>query len=241
MKKKQVAMTLGIMCIMLTSGICIQVRTMNNASTTASGNLSDNELRDNVLKWKEKYDNVSAELKKAEKNLEKVRQSATQNDTTATAKQEELQKNNTLLGLTNVVGPGVVIEIADGDNPILAIDNPSDLLVHNDDLMSLVNELKNAGAEAIEINGQRIVNNSAITCEGNIIKVNGEKIGSPFTIKAIGLPEVLINVDRVGGYLDYLKDAPRYLKVSVEKMTDKKNITIPKYTGVIKFQYATSK
>ena len=49
MKKKQVAMTLGIMCIMLTSGICIQVRTMNNASTTASGNLSDNELRDNVL------------------------------------------------------------------------------------------------------------------------------------------------------------------------------------------------
>ena len=109
MKKKQVAMTLGIMCIMLTSGICIQVRTMNNASTTASGNLSDNELRDNVLKWKEKYDNVSAELKKAEKNLEKVRQRATQNDTTATAKQEELQKNNTLLGLTNVVGPGIVI------------------------------------------------------------------------------------------------------------------------------------
>ena len=72
-------------------------------------------------------------------------------------------------------------------------------------------------------------------------KVNGEKIGAPFTIKAIGLPEVLINVDRVGGYLDYLKDSPRYLKVSVEKMTDKKTITIPKYTGVIKFQYAMSK
>ncbi len=223
MKKKQVAMTLGIMCIMLTSGICIQVRTMNNASTTASGNLSDNELRDNVLKWKEKYDNVSAELKKAEKNLEKVRQSATQNDTTATAKQEELQKNNTLLGLTNVVGPGIVMEIADGDNPILAIDNPSDLLVHNDDLMSLVNELKNAGA-----------NNSAITCEGNIIKVNGEKIGSPFTIKAIGSQALLYgSITRSGSYLDIMKNRG----VNVKSVSQKGKIHISKYSGTISYNY----
>ena len=67
-----------------------------------------------------------------------------------------------------------------------------------------------------------------------------EKIGAPFTIKAIGIPEVLINVNRVGGYLDILKE-DRYLKVTVEKMTDKKTITIPKYTGVMKFQYAQSK
>ena len=77
-------------------------------------------------------------------------------------------------------------------------------------------------------------------CDGNIIKVNGEKVGAPFTIKAIGLPEVLINVNRFGGYLDNLREN-RYLKVSIEKMTDKKTITIPKYTGVMKFQYAQSK
>ena len=235
MNKKQVAITLGAMCLILSTGICIQIRTMDNASTTASRNLSDNELRDNVLKWKEKYDNISEELKKAEKKLEKVRQSATQNDSTASAKEEELKKNNTLLGLTNVVGQGIVIEIADGDNPILAIDNPSDLLVHNDDLMSLVNELNNAGAEAIEINGQRIVNNSSITCEGNIIKVNGEKIGSPFVIKAIGLPETMANLSRPGGYLSELED--RKLKVDLKKSND---ITIPKYMGVLNFKYINS-
>ena len=95
LNKKQVAITLGAMCLILSTGICIQIRTMDNASTTASRNLSDNELRDNVLKWKEKYDNISEELKKAEKKLEKVRQSATQNDSTASAKEEELKKNNT--------------------------------------------------------------------------------------------------------------------------------------------------
>ena len=100
--------------------------------------------------------------------------------------------------------------------------------------------VKNAGAEAISINEQRLVTTSAIECDGNIIKVNGEKIGAPFTIKAIGLPEVLINVDRFGGYLDNLRET-RYLKVSIEKATDKKTITIPKYTGILKFQYAVSK
>ena len=87
---------------------------------------------------------------------------------------------------------------------------------------------------------KRLVTTSAIECDGNIIKVNGEKIGAPFTIKAIGLPEVLINVDRFGGYLDNLRET-RYLKVSIEKATDKKTKTIPKYTGILKFQYAVSK
>ena len=198
MNKKQVAITLGAMCLILSTGICIQIRTMDNASTTASRNLSDNELRDNVLKWK------------------------------------ELKKNNTLLGLTNVVGQGIVIEIADGDNPILAIDNPSDLLVHNDDLMSLVNELNNAGAEAIEINGQRIVNNSSITCEGNIIKVNGEKIGSPFTIKAIGSQALLYgSITRSGSYLDLMKNRG----VNVKSVSQKDKVHISKYSGTISYNY----
>ena len=147
-----------------------------------------------------------------------------------------------MLGLSEVTGNGLIITI--DDNQDISLNNwladPNLLLVHDTDLISVVNELKNAGAEAISINEQRLITTSAIECDGNIIKVNGEKVGAPFTIKAIGLPEVLINVDRFGGYLDYLRDT-RYLKVSVERMTDKKTITIPKYTGIIKFQYAESK
>lgn len=234
MNKRQIAITLGIMCLILTAGVAVQIRTMNSAGSTASRSLVDNELRDNVLKWKEKYDNLSEELKKAEKKLEEVRQDATQNDTAASAKEEELQKNNTLLGLTNVTGSGIVIELEDGNNPILAIDNPSDLLIHNDDLMSLLNELRNAGAEAIEINGQRIVNTSAITCEGNIIKINGEKIGSPFTIKAIGSQALLYgSIMRGGSYLEIMKDRG----VNVKSVTQEDNIHINKYSGTVSYKY----
>lgn len=234
--KKQIAVTLGIMCLILTCAIAVQIRTMNSASSTASRTLADNALRDNVLKWKEKYDNLSEELKKAEKKLEEVRQEATQNDTVSSAKEEELQKNNTLLGLTNVTGSGIIIELEDGklENSILAIDNSSDVLVHNDDLMSLLNELVNAGAEAVEINGQRVVNTSSITCEGNIIKINGEKIGSPFTIKAIGSQALLYGqITREGSYLNLMAD--RGVNIKDVKQLD--NISIQKYSGTISYKY----
>lgn len=235
MNKKQIAITLGIMCLILSIAISIQIRTMNSASSTASRTLADNELRDNVLKWKEKYDNLSQGLKKAEKRLEEVRQQATQNDTSASAKEEELKKNNTLLGLTNVSGSGIIIEIEDGkDNSIFPIDNPSDLLIHNDDLMSLLNELRNAGAEAIEINGQRIIDTSSITCEGNIIKINGEKIGSPFTIKAIGSQALLYgSIMREGSYLELMKERG----VSIKKVSQEDTIYINKYKGTISPKY----
>ena len=236
MNKKQIAITLGIMCLILTCAIAIQIRTMNSASSTASRTLADNELRDNVLKWKEKYDNLSEGLKKAEKNLEEVRQVATQNDTSSSAKERELKKNNTLLGLTNVTGSGIVIELEDGklDNSILTMDNPSSVLIHNDDLISLLNELRNAGAEAVEINGQRVVNSSAITCEGNIIKINGEKIGSPFTIKAIGSQALLYGqIIREGSYLNLMADRG----VNVKSVSQEENIYISKYNGTISYKY----
>lgn len=236
MNKKQIAITLGIMCLMLTCAIAVQIRTMNSASSTASKTFVDNALRDNVLKWKEKYDNLSVELKKAEKKLEEVRQEATQNDTKSSAKEEELKKNNTLLGLTNVTSSGIIIELEDGkiNNAITTIDNPSNVLIHNDDLISLLNELRNAGAEAVEINGQRVINSSAITCEGNIIKINGEKIGSPFTIKAIGSQALLYGqITREGSYLSLMED--RGVNIKEVKQLDK--ISISKYNGTISYKY----
>ena len=68
-----------------------------------------------------------------------------------------------------------------------------------------VNELNSAGAEAVSINGQRITSRSSIKCAGSIINVNGVRIAAPFTIKAIGDPEVLESALRFkGGVIDSL-------------------------------------
>lgn len=232
MNKRQIAITLGIMCLLLTIAICVQIKTMNSANSTVSKTLSDNGLRDEVLKMKDKYDNTYKELENSQKKLEKTRQEATQNDSESESKQQELKENNMILGNVDVQGEGVEIILQDAVNTSNSL-NLSEQLIHYGDIQWVVNELRNAGAEAIEVNGQRIVNSSAITCEGNIIKINGERIGSPFIIKAIGSKSLLYGaLERAGSILDVIRDYGNTAKV-----TKKDNVTVSKYSGIISYEY----
>jgi len=225
------------MCFILTMCTAIQIRTVTNSNSTATQSFIDNGLRDEVLKWKERYDNAYQELLDSEKQLTKVREQATQNNTTANAKQEQIKENNMLLGTVEVKGAGLEITLADNNAAATGLIDPSTVLVHYDDLLQVVNALNNAGAEAISINGQRVITTTAITCEGNVIKVNGEKISSPFVVKAIGSQGLLFGaMTMAGGYLNILEDWG--VIVNVKTVDD---ITVEKYNGIINYKYVKSK
>ena len=231
--KKVVAIVLGVMCFALTAGICIQMKTVEGTNSTVSNDYEENNLRAEVLKYKERYDNRVKDLSNAEAELEKERESATKNDTALKEKEQEITEGNKVIGLTEVTGPGVIVTLSDSKKDASSSLDPSSLLVHDTDVLSVINELKNAGAEAISINDQRIIPTTGIICGGNIIEINGEKVGAPFEIKAIGLPEQLAALDRPGGYLELLRS------YSVGAILEKSsNITIPKYTGTITYNYA---
>ncbi len=235
--KIKVSLVLGIMCFLLTLGICVQIKTVKNSNSTVSNNYEENSLRAEVLKYKEKYDNKYKELEKAEQTLAQERENSTQNDDNLKQTEESITEGNKMIGLTEVNGSGVTVTLTDSKKDISSSLNPSDLVVHDLDVLSVINELKNAGAEAISINDQRLTPNSGIICGGNIIDINGEKVGAPFVIKAIGLPEQLAALNRPGGYLATLKE----YNIGVE-FKKSNNITIPKYTGTITYKYAkTSK
>ena len=232
MNKKQIAITLGIMCLILTLGTVVQIKTIKGTSKIVSQDFADNELRDQVLRWKERYDTTYNNLQNAEEKLEEVRKTASANTEGSEEKEEELKKNNMLLGLTDVTGEGVVVTLKDND----AVDSSkvldlSYLLVHDGDLLGIVSELKNGGAEAISINGERIVSTSSITCEGNVISINGEKVSSPFVIKAIGKPTMYSALSRPGGTIEYLNSR---IIATIKQESD---ITIEKYNGVISAKY----
>ena len=233
--KTKIAIVLGIMCFALTSGIIIQIRTVNNINGGVSSNYEENNLRAEVLKYKEKYDKLIEETEKIDKELETEIEKATDNDEELTEAKEQINEGNKIIGLTDVTGKGVIINVADSDIDSSTVLSTSDLLVHDKDILKIVNELKNAGAEAISINDQRVITTTSIICGGNIININGERIGSPFEIKAIGLPETLANLSRPGGYLAILQE--RGVKVSLKKSND---ISISKYSGVLQFKYAIS-
>lgn len=235
MTKLKNSIVLGLMCVLLTYGMFLQFRTVENSNVKVSQNYEENNLRAEVLKFKEKYDNRYKQLEKSEEELEKERQNATQNNTELEDAEIEIKKANKIIGLSEVKGPGVIVTLQDSKMNMSNILNISDFIVHDIDVLCVINELKNAGAEAISINDNRIVFTSAILCDGNVVSINKEKVGTPFVIKAIGLPESLAALDRPGGYLQYLRDYD--IEANLEKSNE---ITIPKYTGKLEFNYAKS-
>lgn len=231
MHKNKVLISIGIVCFLLTLGTIIQLKTIKNTTSITIGSSSTNKLRDEVVKWKEKYDYIYKELENAEKTLEAERKKVSENDTELSGLEQELLNVKILLGLTDVKGKGIILTLDDNEEfsklSKLAID-PNQLLVHDGDLIQIVSILKNAGAEAISINDQRIVNTTAITCDGYVVRINGEKVGAPFEIKAIGSPEYLKGSLEISGYVEtMIYDG---VEVDIKKANQ---ITIPKYEGVL--------
>lgn len=223
MSKRRIVIILAIMCLTIVAAILVQIRTIEGINSPVLKVIADDNLRDEVLKWKDRYDTSSSNLEKTEKKLEKIRQKATKNDENFKEKEQSIKKYNTILGVTDVNGEGVTVNI---------------LAKHLDEstkdyLDNIINELKNAGAESISINNQRLIWNSVISCEGNVIKVNMEKIESPFVIKAIGDTRLLHGaLVRPGGYIELLNSSG--IKAEVVKST---NIQIQKYNGLINYEH----
>lgn len=237
MNKKKNAILIGAVCFILTLAIAIQMKTIKNSNLVVTETSENTELQNNAIKWKEKYEQTISELEKAEKSLNDIRTKATESNPEAIEKQENLIKNNTLLGQTDVNGPGVIVTLTDNEgttNETIGItEDIRDYLVHDSNLREVIRKLKTSGAEAICVNDQRVVFSTAITCSGNVIRVNNQRIGSPFVIKAIGSPELLYgNLEPV---IKELNDSG--IIVKIEK---KDNIEINKYNGIINQTYTKS-
>lgn len=138
---------------------------------------------------------------------------------------QELPINESLLGITDISGEGLIITIDDGSD-----------LIHQEDLMILLDELKNAGSEALSINEQRITNSSYIYCDGSVILIDNKKLGSPFTIKAIGNSETLYSaMTRNKGYIQVLNNAG--IKINTEKSNE---VKISKTNKILSNKYESS-
>ncbi len=235
MNKKGICLTLGIMCAFLTYGICMQIKTVGGFGITAGRTSRQIELKEEILKTKERYDNLYKDLEHMEKQLEIERTNATKNNTELEQLEEEIKVIQKLLGATDVSGKGVKITLKDSSVPATNyIGDPNDLVVHDKYIIHIINELFNAGAEAVSVNDIRITSMTAIECDGNVIKVGGERIGSPFEIKAIGYPEYLANLNRPGGIIEKIETK---IEVTFTKESD---IKIPKSTKALKFKYITT-
>lgn len=151
---------------------------------------------------------------------------------------DDLEFRKIKSGYSDIEGPGIEIKMYDNQESEIIGYSINDDIIHDVDILNILNDLKVAGAEAISINGERILASSEIKCGGPIIKVNNKSLATPFIINAVGDSRSLMaSVVASGTYGDTLKNV---YSIGFEP-EEKENIVIPAYNKEIDFIYARPK
>ncbi len=183
------------------------------------------------------YRDSEDERKRLETEVDSLRSRALNAAASQPASSPEVQKLRLLAGMTAVSGPGVVVTLDDSQVQGVPGGNQDLFVIHDEDLLGVLNELWDAGAEAVSINGQRLVANSEVRCAGPTTSVNKVRIGVPFVISAIGDPNALSqSMSYRGGVVESLKVWG--IRVRVDVKTGPADIYVPPYRGSLRQQYA---
>lgn len=146
----------------------------------------------------------------------------------------DITSNKTVIGNLPLEGPGIVIKMYDNPTEDI-VGDIGDYVIHDIDVLNILNDLRVAGAEAISINGERVISSSSLKCGGPIIRINGVSVGTPFMIRAIGDPKLLMaSVNAPGTYGEALKNI---YGIGFEAKS-KNEVFITAYSGEFTFKYA---
>jgi uncharacterized protein YlxW (UPF0749 family) len=146
----------------------------------------------------------------------------------------EVSELRALAGFIPLEGPGVVVEMRDSPRPIEPGDDPNKTILHYTDIHAVINDLWAAGAEAIAVNGERIITRTGFTCVGTTILCNTKRIAPPYIIVAIGDPaRLLAHLERAAGPTEILRAFGFPLRLQ-----GMERVTVPAYRGTTQFTIA---
>ena len=150
------------------------------------------------------------------------------------ALETEVERLKEFAGEVPLEGKGIQLILDDSKVTAQVGENPNLYIIHDDDLLRVINELRAAGAEAISINGERLVSTSEIRCAGPTLSVNNNRSAPPYVILAIGNPSNLASALKLrGGVLDTFK----FWGIQAE-LTMPDVVKIPAFKGRRTFEYA---
>lgn len=147
-------------------------------------------VQSGAIDMAEAVEQTQAEVAKLRLENTRLQNSMGKQNSASKTLNDSLQEVKILAGLTELEGPGVRVELRDSKKPASGI-FPADLIVHDVDVLKVVNELWNAGAEAISVNNHRVVGGTSFRCVGSVILVDDVKIASPIVVRAVGDPDTL--------------------------------------------------
>jgi len=192
------------MCLVLGFMISLAWVTQTTRSSRQNFLSPDQKIRVNEASVDiDAFQRMSATVSKLQADKTRLENSYASQGGLSKVLNDSLQELKVFAGLTKVVGPGVIVTLRDSGKGNagmgLNIGVPSDINIHDTDVLKVVNELIASGAEAVSVNNHRVAGNTSFRCVGPTILVNDVKIASPVVVRAIGDPTTLLGAMNLGG------------------------------------------
>ena len=222
-------------CFILTFLIVMQLRSVeDDFGHVTLKTITD--LQKSVAAERQEISDVKRLIRQNEIKLAEYRKALEEDGSIRDVVENELRNVKVLLGMTDLEGPGIILKLSDSERDLYEGENPNDVIVHDGDVLTILNDLKVAGAEALSINGQRILNTSEIKCTGPTITINNYTYAQPFIIKAIGDPATLDAALKAPNA--YARNLREVYGLVVESQVSER-VRISRFLGDISMSYAT--
>lgn len=227
---------LSIGCILLGMLITLQFKTQKTEGFPLT-TFRSNELVRMVKDLESERRRLMEELKDVRVQLQRFEEAAKEEKGMSQILSQELEKRKMEAGMVSAEGPGLVVVLSDSTKQPAPGEDNYFYIIHDVDLHQLVTELWAAGAEAISINGERLVTNTAIRCVGPTVLVNTVRLAPPYIVHVIGEPVILeASLKMQGGFLNVMAASIRQ-GVTVE-IVRKPLVSVPAFQGTASFKYA---
>ena len=217
---KHTRILIFLVCIILGFMITMQLKSHNQHKTIAAQRAEELTVR---LK------EVQADRDKLAKELDEYRAGRISG-----AAQKEMDELKARAGETELEGKGIIFTLDDSKQAAKAGENKNLYIIHDEDLLRVINELRSAGAEAISLNGQRLIGSSEIRCVGPTVLVNERRLAAPFVISAIGNPQTLESSLKLrGGVIENFK----FWGIKAD-VVQSDQVRVPAFKGNRTFEFA---
>ncbi|MGC4045387.1 MAG: DUF881 domain-containing protein [Armatimonas sp.] len=234
-----------ILSTILGALLALSLKTQDKLRALQLGGTRPGLMAGAYAQLREDSEDQRRQIAELRKQLGKYREAAVNDDSHAAKMvSEELDKANLALGLQAATGPGITVTLRDAKNipPEIKKMGPeayAELVkpynIHDADILTVVNELRAAGAEAVAVNDQRVTPWTAIRCVGPTVLINNIPVAPPFEIKAVGNKDTMMSALLInGGARDTIaeKDPTMF---SVDKFD---SLTLPAFAGAAPIRFS---
>lgn len=233
--KQKISSKLSMLLVCALLGFAVSVQFKSVQINKSSPSARYEELQQMYMSEQQKNSSLQDQISQMQSTIDNYRESIEQTGSAYKGMEADLLRAENLAGLTDVYGPGITVTLSDAKK--IDPNAPAEyFIIHDSDVRSLVNELLAAGAEAIAINGERVVSTTAIRCVGPVIIVNNSRRAAPFVVEAIGDSATLESaINMTGGVLSELRNWN--IGVTIQKSD---RIDMKAYSGSVTFKHVTT-